>query len=195
MRSGWMLILIVGLSSCALPSLERTGCHKDYSAMRARDLAIMERGEQLQSAGSERQLSAEEQEVVQQARTLRQSRSLVADRTDVEIIDRARTILSSETVWDRADDRVCQDSDSTFSLFCALHRATRELAGRYEHRRTALQEVRFAVDEATAGRNYEHRMRDYNNDPATSLASIHAVLAAARLRLMRRLSDQRRCRL
>jgi hypothetical protein len=94
-------------------------------------------------------------------------------------------------MWDRRDDRVCEPQDTQFSLFCALRKASVETLGEYQHRRTALQEVRFALEEATAGREYEHRLRDFNNDPATSLADVRNVIAAARGRVALRLVHQR----
>lgn len=190
--------LLLSLSaSCAAPALRAPmACDKDYAAIRVRDLATMEESERLQEqVGNGAQLSVEQQETVRRARELRQSRSLVADDTDVAIIDRARSILRNDTLWDRADDRECAQGDTRFSLFCALYFASREVDGRYRHRRTALQEVRFAVEEATRGRAYEHRLRDFNNDPATRLQDLYAVLATARSRLIERLEDQRLCRL
>ena len=50
-------------------------------------------------------------------------------------------------MWDRADDRICEDGDETFSLYCALKFATIDEVGEYQHRRTALQEVRFALED------------------------------------------------
>ena len=98
---------------------------------------------------------------------------------DAAILRRARELLTSEAVWDRADDRICAPTDSTFSLYCALHRASIEIAGGFHHRRPAMQRVRLLVDARSAGRNYEHRLRDYNNDRRTSLADLHALLDEA----------------
>ncbi|MFZ2031701.1 MAG: hypothetical protein WAU68_15420, partial [Vitreimonas sp.] len=78
---------------------------------------------------------------------------------------------------------------------CALQRASMNVLGTYEHRRTALQEVRFAVEEASVGRRYDHRLRDYNNDPVTTLSDVRHVLEIARSRVGARLVAQRRsCR-
>jgi hypothetical protein len=35
------------------------------------------------------------------------------------------------------------------------------------------------VAERSTGRDYEHRLRDYNNDPRTSLADLHSLLDEA----------------
>lgn len=42
------------------------------------------------------------------------------------------------------------------SLFCALHQASVDVTGEYDHRRPAMQEVRFALEDATGGRAFEH---------------------------------------
>jgi hypothetical protein len=58
------------------------------------------------------------------------------------------------------------------------------------HRRVALQEVRFAVEEATRGQDFEHRLKDFNNLPTTHLADIKAVLQAATDRVRSRLKTR-----
>jgi hypothetical protein len=99
-----------------------------------------------------------------------------SNETDAEILNRARELLADEQHWDRADDRDCAPDATTFSLYCALHRASLEIAGGFHHRRPALQRVRALVEARTAGRRYEHRLRDYNNDPTIRLADLHALL-------------------
>jgi hypothetical protein len=59
--------------------------------------------------------------------------------------------------------------------------------GAYDHRRAALQEVRFAVEDATRGRDFEHRLRDFNNLQTTQLADIKDVLRVATDRVTSRL--------
>jgi hypothetical protein len=54
----------------------------------------------------------------------------------------------------------------------------------------ALQEVRFAVEEATRGRELNHRLMDFNNLPETTLADIRHVLAQATARVRARLSEK-----
>ena len=46
---------------------------------------------------------------------------------DLRIIRRASEILEMPANWDRADDRVCEAEDTTFSLYCSLHRASMDL--------------------------------------------------------------------
>ena len=95
---------------------------------------------------------------------------------DLQIAKRAREILNSPAVWNRADNRQCPAGARTFSLYCALEVATTEVSGKAEHRGAALQEARFVIDEIAANRNYEHRLMNYNNDPATAFADIQEVL-------------------
>ena len=120
----------------------------------------------------------------------RRDQSVTAD--DVRILTRAAELLKDESVWNRADDRECTDDEATGkrSLFCALQRACIEVLGKYDHRRVALQEVRFAVEDATRGRDFEHRLRDFNNLPTTRLADIQAVLKVALDRVRARLKTK-----
>ena len=94
---------------------------------------------------------------------------------DLQIIKRAREILDSPAKWNRADNRECPAEAKTFSLYCALQKATIEVSGKAEHRGAALQEARFVIDEIAADRNYEHRLMNYNNDPTTTFADIQEV--------------------
>jgi hypothetical protein len=95
---------------------------------------------------------------------------------DLQIVQRARALLSSPKKWNRADNRKCPDGAKTLSLYCALENATTEVGKKFEHRGAALQEVRFVIDEIATDRNYDHRLMDYNNDPTTSFADIQDVL-------------------
>jgi len=118
-------------------------------------------------------------------------RDLPVTVQDLEILDRADAILSDEAKWNRQDDRICAHEDSTWSLFCALRRASVEVLGNYDHRRAALQEVRFAIEAAAPGQAFAHRLRDYNNLPATRFEDIKGVLHVARERVAARLAAVR----
>ena len=111
---------------------------------------------------------------------------------DLRILRRAEELLKDESVWNRKDDRECKDDEATGkrSLFCALQRACIDVLGAYDHRRVALQEVRFAVEDATRGQDFEHRLRDFNNLPATRLADIKRVLRVASDRVKSRLKNK-----
>jgi hypothetical protein len=108
---------------------------------------------------------------------------------DLAILLRAEALLRDESVWNRRDERECKDDEASGkrSLFCALQKACIDVLGKYDHRRVALQEVRFAVEDATRGRNFEHRLRDFNNLPQTRLEDIKKVLQVAKARVGARL--------
>ena len=111
---------------------------------------------------------------------------------DLEILDRANALLASESDWNRRDTRECPPDAQSLSLFCALQKASIEVLGTYDHRRAALQEVRFAVEDATRGREFEHRLMDFNNLPETTFGDIKAILAAARAKVASQLEAEDR---
>jgi hypothetical protein len=54
-----------------------------------------------------------------------------------------------------------------------LEKATTEKTGSFAHRGAAMQEARFVIEEIAPNVNYyEHRLRDYNNDPTTTFAGV-----------------------
>ena len=109
---------------------------------------------------------------------------------DVKIIERAKSILSSTAVWNRRDNRRCLADTATYSLYCALEKASDEISGHFAHREAAMQEVRFVIDDIARNRNYEHRLMDYNNDPTTTLADMQHVLDRAEANIKKRLAEQ-----
>ncbi len=98
---------------------------------------------------------------------------------DRQIVRRAAAILSSDSVWNRADTRVCPTTATTWSIYCAMQRATVEVTGAFHHRRPALEVVRLIVEKRAAGRPYHHRLMDYNNDPSTHLDDVRSLFAEA----------------
>lgn len=111
---------------------------------------------------------------------------------DLRILLRATELLQDESMWNRNDDRICEDDETTGrrSLFCALQKACIDVLGTYDHRRVGLQEVRFAVEEATAGRTFEHRLMEFNNLAETKLADVKRVLQVATERVRSRLATR-----
>lgn len=108
---------------------------------------------------------------------------VVASALDRKIIERANAILGSDAVWNRADNRECPAGATTWSIYCALERATIEVTGGFHHRRPALELVRQIVEERAKDRNYNHRLMDYNNDPSTHLGDVRSLFAEALSRL------------
>ena len=127
-----------------------------------------------------------------------EARDLPALKQDLLTLQRAAQLLDSEAVWNRNDDRECADDETMNkrSLFCAIKRASEETYGTHDssrvadHRRLALQEVRFAIEDASPGRQFNHRLMDFNNLPETSFADIQQVLAQATERIQARLPSE-----
>jgi hypothetical protein len=94
---------------------------------------------------------------------------------DREIVERAKQILSSVAAWNRADDRECPVDAKTWSIYCAMEKATIQVAGAFHHRRPALEVVRDIVDERAVNRGYHHRLMDYNNDPTTQVGDVQSL--------------------
>jgi hypothetical protein len=97
-------------------------------------------------------------------------------KTDLLIIQRADEILGLESQWNRADTRRCPKKAKTFSLYCALEKATLDVTGDFKHRGAVMQEARFVIDDVAGNRNYQHRLMNYNNDPSTTFADIKKVI-------------------
>lgn len=110
--------------------------------------------------------------------------------SDLAVIKRARQLLANPALWNRADTRECPPAATRFSLYCALQRAEIEVHGKTAHRGAALQQARFAVDRLTAGRRYQHRLMEYNNDPRTRFEDLAKVFDATEQRLRARLAAQ-----
>ena len=98
---------------------------------------------------------------------------------DKRIVERASALLSSPAAWNRMDNRICPAAASTWSIYCAMEQATVDLAGAAHHRRPAMEAVRAIVDERSAGRNYRHRLMDYNNDPTTRFDDVRSLFSEA----------------
>ena len=111
-------------------------------------------------------------------------------KTDIEIVKRAQEIPNSLAVWNRNDNRVCPKSAKTFSLYCALEKATDEVTAKFEHRGAAMQEARFVIEDIAPGRKYEHRLMGYNNDKRTTFADIQKVLQLLSEDIVKRLAAQ-----
>ena len=110
--------------------------------------------------------------------TTQENRNLVFDSADLKIIQRADSILSDSSKWNKQDDRKCDDdiANGKYSLFCSLYKASIDITGEYIHRRSAMQIVRFTVEKYENGRVKEHRLMDWNNHPDTTFEEVKKVL-------------------
>jgi len=106
------------------------------------------------------------------------SRSLQFDSLDVQILKRADAILSSESIWNKEDDRKCQDdiASNKYSLFCALYKASLDVVGKYDHRKPGLQQLRWLIQEQFKERLVHHRLMDFNNHEKTTFDEIKKLL-------------------
>lgn len=111
--------------------------------------------------------------------------------TDIRIVQRASEILNSPGKWNRKDNRECPADEKTFSLYCALEQATKELSKSFEHRGAAMQQARFVIDDDLAkGNHYEHRLMNYNNDPKTTFADVQKFFTLLEGRVRKKLDEQ-----
>ena len=112
---------------------------------------------------------------------------------DLRIVQRARELLNSPAKWNRADNRECPAAQQTYSLYCALEKATEEVSHQFEHRGAVMQQARFAIDEVLAkGNHYEHRLRAYNNDEKAARFSISVIFGSPLLSRFPHGKDSRR---
>ena len=102
---------------------------------------------------------------------------------DREILQHAAAIITSDAVWNRADNRKCAPTAHTWSIYCAEEQASIEVTGGFHHRRPALEIVRQIVDERTQKKTYQHRLMGYNNDPSTHLDDVRSLFAEAIARI------------
>lgn len=110
--------------------------------------------------------------------TTQENRNLVFDSSDLRIIQRADSILSSSSIWNKQDDRECNDDIATrhYSLYCALYKASIDITGIYVHRKAAMQIVRFTLEKYENGRVKNHRLMDWNNHPDTTFDEVKKVI-------------------
>jgi hypothetical protein len=112
-------------------------------------------------------------------------------QADLRIVERASEILDSPTKWNRADTRICPAGAKTFSLYCALEKATYEVSGDFEHRGAAMQQARLVIDEIAPNRSkYEHRLMGYNNDPTTTFADVQKFFRLLKDRVGKELAEK-----
>ena len=175
-------------------------CDIDYAAIKATEMIEAETGLSIYTRFvveelSEEDLSEEEIAAIDRMQEILGSRERPVDSQDLAILDSADMRLSHPSFWDRADDRKCAVQDETFSLFCALYFGSIDTIGEYQYRRTALQEVRFAIQDATGGHEFEHRLMDFNNLPETSFHDIKSIIKTTRETVQERLNFQAECSL
>ncbi len=107
-----------------------------------------------------------------------------ATKVDLQIIQRAREILSSRSKWNRTVTQDCPSNATTFNLFCALHKAEEDITGKSDDNTMAMKEARAWIAlSAPNGSKYKARLVDYNNDPTTSFDNVQKLLQLVEERL------------
>jgi len=191
-------IAFLSILSAGCADGESAACEHDYAQIKAREMVDIEKGMLVYRRLAHREATVEtlfdqERAELERAEAILASRERPVDALDLALLDDALARLDDEDRWDRNDDRQCAPDDVTVSLYCALYFASLEYLGAYEHRRTAIQEVRFAIEDATDGREFEHRLEDFNNLPETSFDDVRGVIRTARDRVAARLVQQEEC--
>lgn len=104
---------------------------------------------------------------------------------DLETLELTEQLLADSSNWHQNDDRKCENDieNKQWSLFCALKFASIEKMGEYNHHNTAMQTVRFVIDDIIPNHGFEHTLMDYNNSPSTKHKDILHILEIARKRL------------
>lgn len=115
-----------------------------------------------------------------------QGNNLQASIEDVKIIERAEQLLNNGKNWRRNDNRICDSGEypDQWSLFCALHQASIDVAAEYRHIRPAMKAVRNAIQNSDPAKKYAHLLQDFNNE-AKDYEIIRQVLRQARETLVR----------
>ncbi len=107
---------------------------------------------------------------------------------EIKIIDYAMKLLSSKNNWNRNGNRICESIDS-FSIFCALYKASIEVDGEYRHLRPSVREVREVI-KSRHPKRYEHVLVDFNNANETTLKEVQEVLKITKERLIKSIKDK-----
>jgi len=109
---------------------------------------------------------------------------------DLHVIARTREILDSPEKWNHTDAQDCPADATTFSLFCALQKASNEVTGTFDNRGAAAQELRFTIDDMVGNsKHYNSRLTDFNNDSATTFENIQELLRTAENNLTEKMAQ------
>ncbi len=108
-----------------------------------------------------------------------------ARQVDLETLEMAEQLLADSAHWHKNDDRKCENDieNNCWSLFCALKHASIVKMGEYNHHNTAMQTVRFVIDDLVPNHGFDHTLMDYNNIPSTKHTDILHVLKIAQERI------------
>jgi len=117
-----------------------------------------------------------------------------ARKVDLETLEMTEQLLADATEWNKKDERKCEDDieNNSWSLFCALKYASIEKMGEYNHHNTAMQTVRFVIDDLIPDHGFEHTLMDFNNLPFTEYKDILNVLKLAKKRIIKEIEKTKK---
>ena len=105
---------------------------------------------------------------------------LVFEPVDLEILKRADALLSDSSKWNKNDDRECDDDDTneSYSLYCALAKASEEIIGEWDDEpyKPAIRMVLFTLKKYENRRVVESIFEEWNNHPDTTFEELKIVL-------------------
>lgn len=104
---------------------------------------------------------------------------LILDALDLKIIQKADSLLSDRTKWNKNGDWECSDdiANDTYSLFCALHAAEKSIIDEPDNNRHAFQIVSYTLKKYENRRVINNQYIDWNNHPDTTFEELKKVLA------------------
>ncbi|MDH5325465.1 MAG: hypothetical protein OEZ68_15230 [Gammaproteobacteria bacterium] len=117
-----------------------------------------------------------------------EKRHVQVSNMDLEILEKAKYILKDKDHWTNDKARTCT-GQPPFNLYCVLEKASIDIDGIYIHRRPALQEVRFTIDDKFKERWRVHRLADFNGHPGTTYEDVIGVLDESIGRIKHKLSS------
>jgi len=79
-----------------------------------------------------------------------------------------------------------------YSLYCALYKASIDIAGKYVNRRAAMQIVRFTLEEYDSGRVKNHRLMNWNNHRDTTFEEVKKALKESSDTVMKQLKEAKK---
>ena len=114
-----------------------------------------------------------------------------ARKVDLEALEMAEQLLADPANWHKLDDRKCEDdiANNKWSLFCSIKYASIQKMGEYNHHNTAMQALRFAIDEVVPDHGFAHTLMDYNNSHATTHQDVLMVIEKAKERIEEELNN------
>ncbi|MBC8484654.1 MAG: hypothetical protein H8D45_01270, partial [Bacteroidetes bacterium] len=108
-----------------------------------------------------------------------------ARKVDLEALEITEKLLADSINWHKMDDRKCEDDidSNKWSLFCAIKYASIQKMSEYNHHNTAIQTLRFVIDDFIPNHGFEHTLMDYNNMPLITHQDILMVIEEAKKRI------------